>query len=262
MTQKLPRNIQIFNTKVFDLKLSDLYRIIIDSILSDKKIVMSNVNVHALNSAYKNKRFQNFLNHSDLVFCDGFGVDLASRFLHKVKLPRHTPPDWIPQLCNICIKNNFSIFLLGSKAPIVNQATENLLNQFPDLIISGGYHGYFDKNKISIENKKVVSLINTNKTNILFVGFGMPLQEYWIEENFTDLQVNIIIPVGAAIDYLAGTTKRETKWMTDHGLEWLGRLIIEPKRLWKRYIIGLPLFFLRVFIQKLSLLKLGKKDLG
>lgn len=260
MTQTLPRNVNIFNTRVFDLKLSELYKIIIDSTSSDKKIIIANVNVHALNIAYKNKRFQNFLNHSHIVFCDGFGVDLASRFLHKIKLPRYTPPDWIPELCDLCQKNNFSIFLLGSRSQIVNQTAENLLTQFPDLKISGVHHGYFDKNKNSVENQKVISSINSNKTNILLVGFGMPIQEFWIEENFSELDVNVIIPIGAAIDYLAGATKRAPKWMTDNGFEWLGRLAIEPKRLWKRYIIGLPLFFIRVILQKLKGIKYTQSD--
>ncbi len=79
----------------------------------------------------------------------------------------------------------------------------------------------------------------------------MPLQEQWILENFNDLQVNIIMPVGAMFDYVAGDVVRAPQWMTDHGFEWLGRLIIEPRRLWKRYIVGNPLFLWRIFIHEI-----------
>jgi N-acetylglucosaminyldiphosphoundecaprenol N-acetyl-beta-D-mannosaminyltransferase len=79
----------------------------------------------------------------------------------------------------------------------------------------------------------------------------MPMQERWIMENWNDLQVNIVMPVGALFDYLAGELPRAPRWMTEHGLEWLGRLIIEPGRLWKRYLVGNPLFLWRVFIHEL-----------
>jgi N-acetylglucosaminyldiphosphoundecaprenol N-acetyl-beta-D-mannosaminyltransferase len=86
------------------------------------------------------------------------------------------------------------------------------------------------------------------------VGFGMPAQEKWILENWNSLNVHIVFPVGAFFDYLAGDVVRAPRWMTDHGLEWLGRLLIEPRRLWKRYVIGNPLFIWRVLLQKLKMI--------
>ena len=85
--------------------------------------------------------------------------------------------------------------------------------------------------------------------DLLIVGFGMPLQERWIEANWPALSTRIALPVGAAIDYLAHETPRAPSWMTNHGLEWLGRLLIEPRRLWRRYLIGNPLFVARVVAQ-------------
>ena len=79
----------------------------------------------------------------------------------------------------------------------------------------------------------------------------MPLQEMWIEENIHVLNVNVIMPVGALFDYVSGEIPRPPKWMTEHGLEWLGRLLVEPGRLWQRYIIGNPLFFWRVFLYEI-----------
>jgi N-acetylglucosaminyldiphosphoundecaprenol N-acetyl-beta-D-mannosaminyltransferase len=87
----------------------------------------------------------------------------------------------------------------------------------------------------------------------------MPLQEKWIMENFDRLDVKVVMPVGAAFDYVSGNVRRAPHWMTDHGLEWLGRMLIEPKRLWRRYVIGNPLFLWRILLQRIGLLKIKQK---
>ncbi len=84
----------------------------------------------------------------------------------------------------------------------------------------------------------------------------MPAQEIWLSENWDKINCKVALPVGAMFDYLANITPRAPRWMTDHGLEWLGRLVIEPRRLWRRYLIGLPIFFWRVLLQRFGLLKL------
>jgi N-acetylglucosaminyldiphosphoundecaprenol N-acetyl-beta-D-mannosaminyltransferase len=104
-----------------------------------------------------------------------------------------------------------------------------------------------------MENREVVARINRAVPDILLVGFGMPLQEKWIAENRAGLDASVIMTVGAAFDYLAGEVRRAPRWATTRGLEWLGRLLVEPHRLWRRYLIGNPLFFWRVFLQKLKL---------
>lgn len=128
--------------------------------------------------------------------------------------------------------------------------------KYPQFQVVGTHDGYFDKSVDSQENQMVIEKINKVRPNILLVGFGMPVQEYWLQENWEKIDTNIALTGGAVFDYLSGELRRAPRWMTDHGLEWLGRLIIEPRRLWKRYIIGLPLFFLRVLLFKLGLLKI------
>ena len=107
-----------------------------------------------------------------------------------------------------------------------------------------------------MENVALVEDINRVKPNLLFVGFGMPLQEFWLMDNWSQIQANVALPVGALFDYVAETIPRAPRWMTDNGLEWLGRLMVEPQRLWRRYIIGNPLFLLRILKQRFGLLKL------
>ena len=105
---------------------------------------------------------------------------------------------------------------------------------------------------------KIPELGRTNavKPNILIVGFGTPLKERWLMENWDRIEVNVALTGGAVFDYVSGELRRAPRWMTDHGLEWLARLIIEPCRLWKRYLIGNPLFLWRVLKQRLGLLSL------
>jgi N-acetylglucosaminyldiphosphoundecaprenol N-acetyl-beta-D-mannosaminyltransferase len=153
-----------------------------------------------------------------------------------------------------CAQHEYSFFLLGAKPGVAERAAAAIQKNAPGLRISGVYHGYFDKSASSPENKMVLDRINSNSTHILLVGFGMPLQEKWLQENWEALQINVALPVGAMFDFLAGETPRGPRWLTDHGFEWLTRLIIEPRRLWRRYLIGIPLFFWRVLLQRVGLL--------
>jgi N-acetylglucosaminyldiphosphoundecaprenol N-acetyl-beta-D-mannosaminyltransferase len=101
----------------------------------------------------------------------------------------------------------------------------------------------------------VLQAINATSPDILLVGLGMPIQERWLMENWGFVKAKVALPVGALFDYLAGEIPRAPHWMTDHGLEWLGRLIVEPRRLWRRYLLGNPRFLWLVLKQRLGLLR-------
>jgi N-acetylglucosaminyldiphosphoundecaprenol N-acetyl-beta-D-mannosaminyltransferase len=216
-------------------------------VTSPYKSIISYVNIHALNLAYTIPWFRTFLNQSTIVFCDGFGIKIAAFLKWEYQINRYTPPDFINQICMTAVKNNQRLFFLGAQPGISEKAACDLIKQFPGLNI-GTHHGYFEKFNHSEECNQVIKKINLFNTDILFVGFGMPLQEKWIKDNFDRLEAKVIFPVGALFDYVSGEIPRAPRWMTDYGFEWAGRLIIEPKRLWKRYIIGNPLFFWRVFL--------------
>jgi len=129
--------------------------------------------------------------------------------------------------------------LRGGVSPgVADQAALKLITKYPQLLIVGTYHGYFDKTHGSQENELIVQAINRLDVDILLVGMGMPVQEKWLKENWPRLNCRVALPIGAAFDYLAGTTRRAPHWLTDHGFEWLGRLLVEPGRLWRRYVVG------------------------
>jgi len=248
----------IFGVNVDNITLEGLLQNIHGAITSGGKLIFSNVNVHALNLAYSTPWFHSFLNQSDLVFCDGFGVILGAKLAGQKLVHRFTPPDWIGKLCEMSSREGFSLYLIGSQPGVAEKAASRLQEQQPGCRIAGTHHGYFDKTAGSVENEQVLAEINQLKPNILIVGFGMPMQERWIQENFDRLDVNVFLPVGAALDYVSGEVRRGPRWMTDHGLEWLARLAIEPRRLWKRYLIGIPVFFWRILLQRLGLLRLDE----
>jgi N-acetylglucosaminyldiphosphoundecaprenol N-acetyl-beta-D-mannosaminyltransferase len=232
---------------VDDFPLERLLQVISERVLNNGRAIISYVNAHALNIAFEKKWFGNFLNSSDIVFCDGFGIWLGGWLTGQRIHHRYTPPDWIDRLA-AAGNGQLSFYFLGAGPGIAERAGSMLQAMAPDCRLLGTHHGFFDKAKSSPENLEVIHQINTAKPNVLLVGFGMPAQERWIMENWDDLQVNIAMPVGALFDYLAGETPRAPRAMTDNGLEWLGRLIIEPRRLWKRYIIGNPLFIWRIIV--------------
>jgi N-acetylglucosaminyldiphosphoundecaprenol N-acetyl-beta-D-mannosaminyltransferase len=212
-----------------------------------------NVNVHAINLAQQDLHFRSILNTAPLVFCDGFGVRLGALLLGYQVPPRITYADWMWQLSEFAEESQFTLFLLGSKPGISERAASVLLAKFPKLQISGTHHGYFDKSLDSIENQQIVAKINEANPDILIVCFGMPLQEYWLANNWQHLNARIGLAGGAALDYLSGDLKRGPRWMIDYGFEWLARLLVEPSRLWKRYIIGNPRFLWRVLRQRVGL---------
>jgi len=256
MLDQQKQKIRILGVDINSLSSSQLINLILILIKNNQKTIISNVNIQALNLAYNNQWFRDFLNQSEIVFCDGFGVKVAGKILGFEIPERITYADWTWDLAEFCDQNHFSLYFLGGKEQVAEQAAQELKQRYPDLMITGTHHGFFDKTPGHPENEAVIQAINAVKPDILLVGFGMPLQEKWIMENFERLNVKVIMPVGAAFDYVSGNVRRAPRWMTDHGLEWLGRMIIEPKRLWKRYIIGIPIFFWRVFLQRFGLLKI------
>ena len=237
----------MLGTEIDALSLDQLLFAIRDCIENDRLVVMSYVNIHTLNIAYETRWFRDFLNASYLTFCDGVGVKLAARLIGQNLQHRFTPPDFMESICEFASRHTWKVFFLGAKPGVAQRAADKLMVSLPGLQIRT-HHGYFDKAVDCPENQEVVEQINQFQPQILVVGFGMPVQEKWILENIARLRINIAFPAGALFDYLSGEVPRGPRWFTDHGFEWLSRLVIEPRRLWKRYLIGNPLFFWRLFI--------------
>jgi N-acetylglucosaminyldiphosphoundecaprenol N-acetyl-beta-D-mannosaminyltransferase len=225
---------------------SDIHDEIDRVIRSGGHELVLNVNAHCMNLAYERPALRHFLNTARITFCDGAGVLFAAR-LAGIHLPdRITYADWMWKLAEHTAVMGHSMFFLGGQPGIAALASERLCAAVPGLKIVGVHHGHFPKEKGGPENLKVIDEINRSRANIVVIGFGMPLQEEWLRENWADLNCNIALTGGAVFDYVSGTLRRGPRIMTNNGFEWLARLIIEPRRLWTRYLIGNPRFLLRV----------------
>ena len=210
-----------------------------------QKSIVAHVNVRAMNYAHELSWYRDFINQADLVFCDGFGVLLGAKLEGQSVQSDHrmTCPDYIESLARACADADVSIFLLAGQPGVVERAIAKLKRVAPRLRIRG-HHGHFQKH--GSENSAVIEQINRFRPEILYVGFGMPLQERWILDNIDRIHANVFLPLGACLDFYTGQVYRGPRWMTDRGLEWLTRLATEPSRLWERYLVGNPLFFYRV----------------
>jgi len=179
-------------------------------------------------------------------------ITVGARILGHHIPERITYADWMWQLAEFSANQGFSLFLLGAEPGVAELAAARLLERYPNLAIAGVHHGYFEKEPCSAETQAVIETINAAKPNILLLGFGMPLQEKWLMENWEAIDTNIALTGGAVFDYISGELKRAPEWLTASGFEWLGRLIIEPRRLWRRYLVGNPIFMWRIVKQRLA----------
>ena len=224
-----------------------LHQAIGSSVAGGGRDVYAYANIHAINLAQQFPRVKSFFNSAHVVYCDGEGVRLGARLLGFALPPRVVLTYWVWELCALCVERGFSVYFLGAHDDVIRLAAGNAARRFPQLKIKGWHHGYFEKQ--GPENESVIRTIHDAAPDILLVGFGMPVQEDWIEMNRARLNVHAILPAGSLFDYMAGTKSIAPEWMANHGLEWLYRLMQEPGRLWKRYLIGNPLFFIRVLLQ-------------
>lgn len=247
--------INILGVRVDSINARSLRQKIATYIKQDNHILILHVNIHCLNLAYNHGWLRAFLNRAEIVFCDGAGVKLGVRILGYHIPQRFTFADELWHLAEFAEQRGLTFFFLGARPGVAEKAAQCLKECFPDLHIVGIHHGYFDKTPDSPENDKIINKINKVKPNILIVAFGMPMQERWLMENWPRIKANTALTLGAVFDYVSGTLRRGPKCMTDHGFEWLARLIIEPRRLWKRYLIGNPLFLWRLLKQRFGVLK-------
>jgi N-acetylglucosaminyldiphosphoundecaprenol N-acetyl-beta-D-mannosaminyltransferase len=247
-----PSRVYVLGVGVDPITIEELHAEIERLARSGERGTVLNVNANCLNLLYGSPALREFFAAADVVFCDGSGVMLAARLLGKRLPARITYADWAWQLAAFAEAEGLSIFLLGAEPGVARRAAQHLLARHPSLRISGVRHGYFDNTPGSPENEAVLREINTTRPDLLLVGLGMSLQERWLMQNRDRLEAGVALTGGAVFDYVSGGLRRGPPLLTDNGFEWLGRLLLEPRRLWRRYLLGNPLFLLRVLRQRLG----------
>ena len=247
-----PGRVDVLGVGVDPMTVEGLHAEVGRLIRSGERGLVLNANVHCLNLCYRDPALRGFLNCADVVFCDGAGVMLAARLLGRRIPARITYADWAWRLAAFAEAEGFSMYLLGARPGVAEEAARRLRARHPDLQVVGVRHGYFDQAAGSPGNEAVVREVNGARPDILLVGLGMPLQENWLMENRDRLNAGVALTGGAVFDYVSGGLNRGPRFLTDNGFEWLARLLVEPRRLWRRYLLGNPLFLLRVLGQRLG----------
>ena len=242
----------ILGTKINIVQISDVISLMkrwIDEKTVGNYIVIFNAN--DVISSRKDANVKEAVNNSSLSVPDGISVVMLAK-LYGYNLKRRVyGPDLMSEFLKVSEAKEYSHFFYGSTNNTLNKLTLNLRKKFPRLRIAGFYSPPFrelDKQ----ENEQIVDKINESRPDILWVGLGCPKQQLWMYEHKDKLKVPVMIGVGAAFDFLAGTKPQAPCWIRDNGFEWLFRLITEPKRLWKRYLIGNSIFlwlFLKEFVK-------------
>ncbi|MFX3617879.1 MAG: WecB/TagA/CpsF family glycosyltransferase [Sporolactobacillus sp.] len=202
------------------------------------------LNDHGFNIAQRDPNYRAILNHTDLLLNDGLGVMIGAKIWNIHLEENLNGTDLIPRLLNLCQENDWSVFLLGAREPAVKSAAARLQQQFPSLQISGWHSGYMN------DEQAIVQSINQSGADVLLVGMGMPLQEKFIARHHAELAPVLRIAVGGYIDFASGMKKRAPKIMRRLNLEWLFRMILEPRRMWRRNVVGHLQFFIRVIALK------------
>lgn len=201
------------------------------------------INAHCFNIAMKDIKYKNVLNRADLLLNDGIGIKLGLKICGINEKENMNGTDFIPKVLKIATEMNKNVYLLGGKEGVALRAKQKIIEKFGCNVV-GARSGYFTED----ENEEIINDIVSKKTDILILGMGMPIQELWLDNNRSKLiDVKIGLAGGAIIDFLSEDIKRAPIIVRRIKMEWVYRLIKEPRRLWKRYIIGNIKFFYHIF---------------
>lgn len=214
----------------------------------DPKYVMT-CNVDHLINVNKDDHFRHIYQEADAVLADGMPIVWASRLIGRPLKQKVSGSDLLPELGYEMERRRYRLFFLGAAEGVAEAAKCNLLEQFPALHIVGCYSPSYGFENNEEENRRIVALLKEAKPDIVLVGVGSPKQEKWIYRYYREYQAPVSIGIGATFDFLAGRVRRAPRWMQRTGTEWIWRLMQEPGRLWKRYLIE-DVKFLRLLIRE------------
>lgn len=238
----------LLNTFVNNVDMTEVLKAIEQMVENNNKGYVVAINVDVVIKIENDPYLKEIVDNADMVLVDGKPlVWIAKWHRHPVKA-KISGSDLVPLLCKRAADKGYSIFIIGGKEGIAEQAKQNLEKTLPRIKIIGTYAPPlgFEKNESELE--KINNIINAVRPDLLIVCFGCPKQEKWIYENYQKYDAKVSICAGATVDFLAGNVNRAPKWMSEHGLEWFYRFLMEPKRLFKRY-----------FVDDLKIIKLIKK---
>lgn len=245
-------SIKIFGVRVDKVSLDGALKNVEEFLRGNEPSTIYTPNTEIIMEANDDEELKNILNKGDLIIPDGIGLIYASKIKKKPLVERVTGFDLSIEIIKLANRHKHSLFLLGGEEGIAKEAGENIVKKYPNVKIVGYNNGYFKGAHIGFpgheEEMEVIEKINRASPDILFVGFGAPKQEKWIEMYKEKLKCKVIIGNGGTMDIIAGKVNRAPELFQKLGLEWFYRLIKEPKRI-KRQIV-IPKFMFKVIFGK------------
>jgi N-acetylglucosaminyldiphosphoundecaprenol N-acetyl-beta-D-mannosaminyltransferase len=235
--------IRYYNIEIDVLNTTETLSRCLGFINSNSNNLIFFINAHCFNIAQKNSEYKSALNTADLLLNDGIGIKIGAK-ISGIKIKENmNGTDLVPKILEFAKDHSKNVYFLGGMEGIASAAKQKTEFLFSGISIVKARNGYFDFN----DDQEVINDIIKNKTDILIVGMGVPRQELWLTKNKDKLTgVKISIAGGAILDFISEKVVRAPKWMQKTGTEWIFRLIQEPARLFKRYAIGIPLFYYHI----------------
>lgn len=234
----------------------DVYRRLLSACSENKSQYITVNNVHTVIEGVLNNSYRKIINNAFLALPDGKPLSIVTKLKGFKNASRTFGPTLLEKTIEWGQKDNLKHFFFGSSQETLNKIREILAKKYPDAKVVGMISPPYRQLTVS-EQEYFINQIKVSNADVVWVGLGAPKQEIWMYNNFRKLSKGIMIGIGAGFDYLAGNTKHAPEWMKDFSLEWLYRLLQEPGRLWKRYLVTNSLFIFFIMIDFLKVKKLN-----
>lgn len=220
----------------------------LDSI-PDEKLLINTLNAYSFVTASYDESFQAALLKSDILLPDGVSIVMAMKFLKGEQIKKIAGADLFEWEMQRLQKSKGKCFFLGSSNKTLGRIFERCKKEYPDVVVES-YSPPYKPAFSNTDSEAMLKAVNSFSPDVLFIGMTAPKQEKWAADNFDKLDTKHVCSIGAVFDFYAGTVKRSPKWVINLGFEWFYRLVSEPKRLWKRYLIGNTKFVLFILKEK------------
>ncbi len=227
----------LLNTYVNNVSMKETLQEICRLVDAKQKSYVVAINVDVVMKMETDSYLKEITDKADLTLVDGKPLVWISKWHKKPVKAKISGSDLVPRLCRVADKKGYSVFIIGGADGVAEKAKNNLEKKLKNLKIIGTYSPPFGFEKNEEELRKINTMISDVHPDLVIACFGCPKQEKWIYENYHKYDGTVSICAGATVDFLAGTVNRAPKWMRERGLEWMYRLLQEPKRLFKRYLV-------------------------
>ena len=218
--------------------------------LPEGKLLINTINAHSYNTALKDPAFAEALLRGDALIPDGASIVLAFKLLRHEKIERTAGWDLFLYEMDKLNRKGGTCFFLGSSEDTLRKIKVKAVRLYPNIRVET-YSPPYKPEFSDEENRQIIEAINKANPDLLWIGMTAPKQEKWVYTHWKELDIHCHCgAIGAVFDFFAGTVERAPKWWQEHSLEWLYRLIKEPRRMWKRYIIGNMLFLINIVKEK------------